>query len=108
MFGSLYTVSAFSPYFGDWFNCLLQEFPIQRIPTNTAQKIDHEISEIIERQYLRAIDILKTSKGKLTLLAERLLEKEVIFKDDLENILGVRPFKSNFEKIEEAKALKLK
>jgi cell division protease FtsH len=75
---------------------------------NTAQKIDHEISEIIERQYLRAIDILKTSKGKLTLLAERLLEKEVIFKDDLENILGVRPFKSNFEKIEEAKALKLK
>ena len=75
---------------------------------NTAQKIDHEISEIIERQYLRAIDILKTSKGKLTLLAERLLEKEVIFKDDLENILGVRPFKTNFEKIEEAKAIKLK
>ena len=75
---------------------------------NTAQKIDHEISEIIEKQYNRAIDILKTSKDKLTLLAERLLEKEVIFKDDLENILGVRPFKTNFEKIEEAKALKLK
>ena len=75
---------------------------------NTAQKIDHEISEIIEKQYNRAIDILKTSKDKLTLLAERLLEKEVIFKDDLENILGVRPFKSNYEKIEEAKALKLK
>ena len=75
---------------------------------NTAQKIDHEISEIIEKQYNRAIDILKTSKDKLTLLADRLLEKEVIFKDDLENILGVRPFKTNFEKIEEAKALKLK
>ena len=75
---------------------------------NTAQKIDHEISEIIEKQYNRAIDILKTSKDKLTLLAERLLEKEVIFKDDLENILGVRPFKTNFEKIEEAKAIKLK
>ena len=75
---------------------------------NTAQKIDHEISEIIEKQYNRAIDILKTSKDKLTLLAERLLEKEVIFKDDLENILGVRPFKTNYEKIEEAKAIKLK
>ena len=75
---------------------------------NTAQKIDHEISEIIEKQYNRAIDILKTSKDKLTILAERLLEKEVIFKDDLENILGVRPFKTNFEKIEEAKAIKLK
>jgi len=75
---------------------------------NTAQKIDHEISEIIEKQYNRAIDILKISKDKLTILAERLLEKEVIFKDDLENILGVRPFKTNFEKIEEAKAIKLK
>ena len=75
---------------------------------NTAQKIDHEISEIIEKQYNRAIDILKTSKDKLTLLAERLLEKEVIFKDDLENILGVRPYKTNSEKIEEAKAIKQK
>ena len=74
----------------------------------TAQKIDHEISGIIENQYSRAIDILKTSKNKLTLLAERLLEKEVIFKDDLENILGVRPYKTNSEKIEEAKAIKQK
>ena len=48
--------------------------------------------EIIERQYNRAIDILKTSKDKLTLLAERLLEKEVLFKDDLLTILGKRPF----------------
>ena len=74
----------------------------------TAQKIDHEISGIIEKQYDRAIEILKLSKDKLTELAERLLEKEVIFKDDLENILGKRPFKTNSEKIEEAKLLKSK
>jgi ATP-dependent metalloprotease FtsH len=74
----------------------------------TAQKIDHEISGIIEKQYARAIDILKRSKDKLTVLAERLLEKEVIFKDDLEVILGKRPFKTNSEKIEEAKLLKNK
>ena len=74
----------------------------------TAQKIDHEISEIIEKQYTRAIEILKLSKDKLTELAERLLEKEVIFKDDLETILGKRPFKTNSEKIEEAKLLKNK
>ena len=74
----------------------------------TAQKIDHEISEIIEKQYARAIEILKLSKDKLTELAERLLEKEVIFKDDLETILGKRPFKTNSEKIEEAKLLKNK
>ena len=57
----------------------------------TARKIDHEISEIIEKQYERAISLLATSKDKLIQLAYRLLEKEVIFKDDLENILGKRP-----------------
>jgi cell division protease FtsH len=72
----------------------------------TAQVIDKEISKIIEKQYERAIDLLKNSKDKLRQLAERLLEKEVIFKDDLESILGKRPFKTNDEKIEEAKALK--
>jgi cell division protease FtsH len=71
----------------------------------TAQVIDKEISKIIEKQYDRAIELLKSSKGKLKQLAERLLEKEVIFKDDLENILGKRPFKTNSEKIEEAKAV---
>jgi len=74
----------------------------------TAQVIDKEISKIIEKEYKRAIEILKDSKDKLKQLAERLLEKEVIFKDDLENILGKRPFKTNDEKIEEAKALKKK
>tara|TARA_B100000989_G_scaffold257988_1_gene207736 strand:+ start:2208 stop:4154 length:1947 start_codon:yes stop_codon:yes gene_type:complete len=69
----------------------------------TARKIDHEISEIIEKQYERAISLLASSKDKLIKLADRLLEKEVIFKDDLENILGKRPYKSNEEKIEEAK-----
>jgi len=73
----------------------------------TAQKIDHEISEIIEKQYDRAISLLASSKDKLIQLADRLLEKEVIFKDDLENILGKRPFKTNEEKIEEAKAEKV-
>ena len=58
----------------------------------TAQTIDKEISNLIEGQYQRAITILKENKDKLTKLAERLLEKEVIFKDDLEEIFGKRPF----------------
>ena len=74
----------------------------------TAQVIDKEISKIIEKQYERAIGLLKNSKDKLKQLAERLLEKEVIFKDDLEIILGKRPYKTNVEKIEEAKVLKEK
>ena len=36
--------------------------------------------------------MLKKHKDKLTELAEHLLEKEVIFKDDLERIFGARPF----------------
>ena len=58
----------------------------------TAQVIDKEISDIIEIQYKRACDLLKKNKNKLKQLAERLLEKEVIFKDDLLKILGERPY----------------
>jgi ATP-dependent metalloprotease FtsH len=58
----------------------------------TAELIDKEISEIIEKQYKRAIELLENNKDKLTELAEVLLDKEVIFKDNLEKIFGKRPF----------------
>ncbi|EDM45206.1 putative transmembrane AAA-metalloprotease FtsH [unidentified eubacterium SCB49] len=58
----------------------------------TAELIDKEISNIIEEQYQRAIKLLEDNKDKLALLAEELLEKEVIFKESLENIFGERPF----------------
>jgi len=58
----------------------------------TAQVIDKEISKIIEIQYKRACKLVKDNQEKLTTLANRLLEKEVIFKDDLVKILGERPF----------------
>ena len=58
----------------------------------TAELIDQEISAIIEEQYQRAIVILEEHKDKLTELAEVLLEKEVIFKDNLEKIFGKRAF----------------
>ncbi|MGR7812257.1 ATP-dependent zinc metalloprotease FtsH [Lacinutrix undariae] len=58
----------------------------------TAELIDEEISKIIETQYQRALTILEENKDKLTELAEVLLEKEVIFKDNLETIFGKRAF----------------
>jgi len=58
----------------------------------TAELIDNEISAIIEEQYKRAIDLLEKHKDKLTELAEVLLDKEVIFKDNLEKIFGKRPY----------------
>ena len=58
----------------------------------TAQTIDEEISKIIEKQYVRAIEILELHKDKLIQLAEILTEKEVIFEGDLKKIFGERPF----------------
>jgi cell division protease FtsH len=58
----------------------------------TAQIIDKEISNIIEEQYQRAIEILTENRIKLEQLADVLIEREVIFKDDLEHIFGKRPF----------------
>ncbi|TDQ30771.1 ATP-dependent zinc metalloprotease FtsH [Zeaxanthinibacter enoshimensis] len=63
----------------------------------TAQRIDKEISKIIETEYKRAIDVLEKNKDKLSELAERLLDKEVIFKEDLEKIFGKRPFAEKFD-----------
>ena len=56
----------------------------------TAQTIDEEVSGIVELQYIRAKRILSENKDKLTALAMQLLEKEVIFKEDLEKIFGKR------------------
>lgn len=61
----------------------------------TALTIDREISKLIEEQYKRAVELLSKNKDKLTELAQRLLEKEVIFKDDLEKIFGKRPFEKD-------------
>ena len=63
----------------------------------TAELIDKEISNLIEVQYQRALDLLEKNKDKLTELAEELLEKEVIFKESLERIFGERPFKKDIE-----------
>jgi len=65
----------------------------------TAKTIDKEISLLIESQYERAIKILEENKDKLNQLADILIEKEVIFKDDLEAIFGKRTFDSNLEEV---------
>ncbi len=66
---------------------------------DTAKIIDKEISELIEGQYQRAIKILEENKDKLNQLADILIEKEVIFKDDLETIFGKRAFGEAVEEV---------
>ncbi len=69
----------------------------------TAELIDKEISDIIEEQYQRAIDLLEKNKDKLIELAEVLLKDEVIFKDNLEAIFGKRPFDDKKEEATQEK-----
>lgn len=69
---------------------------------STAKTIDEEVKKMIDIAYARTKAILLSNKDKLTQLAEKLLEKEVIFKEDLETIFGKRPFAKD---IAEAKAL---
>jgi cell division protease FtsH len=59
----------------------------------TARVIDEEVSKIIEKAYLKSVDLLTSHREQLDRLAAKLLEKEVIFKDDLEEILGPRQWK---------------
>lgn len=56
----------------------------------TAELIDAESKQMIEAQYQRALEVLSLNKASYENLAERLLEKEVIFSEDLENIFGKR------------------
>jgi cell division protease FtsH len=66
----------------------------------TAELIDLEVKEMVEKSYQRTLGIIKENKDKLIILGDKLLEKEVLFRDDLELIFG----KSKFE--EELKAEK--
>jgi cell division protease FtsH len=67
----------------------------------TAETIDKEISKIIEKQYERAIEMLENNREKLDQLANLLLEKEVIFKENVQEIFGKRPWDKEEEKKEE-------
>jgi cell division protease FtsH len=63
----------------------------------TARIIDKEVKVIIEEQYARVLALLKERREELIKVAEVLLEKEVIVKDDVVKLIGIRPF----EKLEE-------
>lgn len=61
----------------------------------TAEMIDREVRTMIETQYERAKDLLRQHMTALNDLAQELLKKEVLFKDDLERLIGKRPYDDN-------------
>lgn len=58
----------------------------------TAESIDKEVHEIIEQAYIKTKALITTHKAQLVEVAQQLLDNEVIFKEDLERIIGNRPF----------------
>ena len=82
-------------------------FSTKPYSSTTNTKIDDEVQEIIKKEYLRAMTILKKNKDALKKVAEALLEKEVLFKKDLVALIGERPFpEEEDERKEEEKPAK--
>jgi len=78
-----------------------QEYSFQKpYSEKTAQLIDAEVSKLVEKAYNRAVKIVRENKDNIEALAKLLLEKEVIFREDLESIFGPRPFEEERKRIE--------
>ncbi|GAB2987595.1 ATP-dependent zinc metalloprotease FtsH [uncultured Cyclobacterium sp.] len=72
---------------------------------NTAQTIDEEVRKLIEFAYSRTLDLLRERKNELVKIAKELLEKEILFQADLEELIGKRPFdkETTYEKFTKLK-----
>jgi cell division protease FtsH len=64
---------------------------------NTAQTIDEEVRIMVDKAYQRAKKLLWSKKPALEVIAQELLKKEVIFKQDLERLIGPRPYLKQVE-----------
>ena len=69
---------------------------------DTAKVIDEEVKILIDKAYVRAKDLLKEKMNFLESVAQELLEKEIIYKDDLERLIGKRMFDDRGQKTTEA------
>jgi cell division protease FtsH len=74
----------------------------------TAEIIDNEVSKYVSVAYSRTVKLLSENRDKLNELAELLLEREVIFKEDMDRIFGKRTFERDIEREQEEKDLEEK
>ncbi len=68
---------------------------------STAQAIDEEVKKIVDIAYERTKKLLNEKKEQLELVAQELLKKEVIFQQDIERMIGKRPYEKQPVAIEE-------
>ena len=64
---------------------------------STAEKIDSEVKRIVDNAYDRTKNLLLEKKEQLEKIAKKLLEKEILYQNDLEELIGKRPFENNVE-----------
>jgi cell division protease FtsH len=94
---SMVTIYGMSPKVGNVsFNDPTGEYGYQRpYSEQTAQLIDQEVRELIDTAYNRTIALLTEKKAEVESIALELLDKEIIFKSDLDRIIGKRPFEED-------------
>ena len=61
---------------------------------STAEKIDSEVKRIVDSAYERTKKLLLDKRDQLEKIANKLLEKEILFQNDLETLIGKRPFEN--------------
>lgn len=64
---------------------------------NTAQQIDAEVKRIVDAAYQQCKDLLTEKKKEVGIVAEELLKREMLTRDDMVRLLGPRPFKDKEE-----------
>ena len=96
---SMVTIYGMSPKVGNVsFNDPTGEYGYQRpYSEQTAQLIDQEVRQLIDTAYNRTVALLTEKKAEVEAIAVELLDKEIIFKSDLDRIIGKRPFDEDEE-----------
>ncbi|MBA4054494.1 MAG: peptidase M41 [Marivirga sp.] len=92
---SIVTIYGMNPAIGNmsFYDSKQSEYSFQKPYSDaTAEKIDNEVKNIIDGAYERTKKLLVQHRGYLDLIAQELLEKEILFQADLERLIGKRPF----------------
>lgn len=69
---------------------------------DTAREIDEEVRKLIQQAYEQTKALLLEKREQLEVLAKELLKKEILFKQDLEELIGQRPFEVDAEEVTES------
>ncbi len=99
---SMVSVYGMNPKIGNvsFYDAQRSEYAGKPYSEATAQIIDEEVKEMIERAYIFTKELLSKHVNHLEVIAQELLKKEVLFQTDLEKLIGKRPFgkPTNYEK----------